>query len=272
VGVEEHTIEIGGADVFYRAASTPGATPVYLHSAPTSGGDWVEMLELTGGVAPDLPGFGRSHKPGHLDYSFEGYVRFIEELLDALELPEATLVGHGWGAAFALAFAQRHPDRVARLAAIDAIGLLETFRWPRVARLLRRPALGELIMGSLTRGLLARTLRAGSTDPETWSDARVETVWEQFDQGTQRAILRLLRSVDERSLAAAGAGLDELTQPALIAWGERDPWLPPALADEFGRRLPRAMVLRVPDAGHWPWLDQPELREQLAAFTGGDTA
>jgi pimeloyl-ACP methyl ester carboxylesterase len=272
VGVDEHTTEVAGASVFYRRAATAGTETLYLHSVPTSSDDWGELLALTGGVAPDLPGFGRSAKAETIDYSLPGYVTFVEAFLDALQLSEVILVGHGWGAAIALLFAQRHPDRVERVAAIDAIPLLPGFTWPAGARWLRRPAIGEMMMGSLSRRMLARLLRHASATSAAWPDARVTAIWEQFDQGTQRAILRLLRSIDERSLAAAGLDLGSLERPVLVVWGEQDSWLDPSFADAYARALPEATVERVADAGHWPWLDQPELRARLAAFVADSPA
>ena len=57
----------------------------YLHgvpdAAPTTGSPF---LERTGGLAPDLPGFGRSGKPGYLSYTIDEYDRFIERFLDEL--------------------------------------------------------------------------------------------------------------------------------------------------------------------------------------------
>jgi pimeloyl-ACP methyl ester carboxylesterase len=266
--VDELTIQVGGAPTFYRRAPVAGDEVLYLHSVPTSSDDWVDLLGLAGGVAPDLPGFGRSGKAGHLDYSLPGYVRFVENFLDELGLDSVTLVGHGWGAAIGLMFAQRSPERIDRLAIIDAIPLLPGFQWPGIARWWRRPVIGELVMGSVARWMLARMLRNGATTPEAWPDARIDRVWEQFDQGTQRAILRLFRSVDAGLLAAAGADLGELEQPALIVWGGRDPWIPPLFAESYAHRLPGATVERIPDAGHWPWLDQPEVTVRLAEFVG----
>jgi pimeloyl-ACP methyl ester carboxylesterase len=266
VGDDEHTIDVAGASVFYRRAPARDTEILYLHSVPTSSDDWPALLELTGGLAPDLPGFGRTSKAGNLDYSLSAYALFVEQFLDALDVPEVALVGHGWGAAIGLLFAQRHPQRVTRLAIVDAVPLLDGFEWPAIARWLRRPGIGELVMGSVNRWLLARILRHGSATPEAWPDARVDAVWDQFDQGTQRAILRLHRSVDAPALAAAGEGLGGLEQPALVVWGEQDPWLPPAFADAYGQRLPHAAVERVTGAGHWPWLDQPALADRLAGF------
>jgi pimeloyl-ACP methyl ester carboxylesterase len=266
VGVDEHTIQVAGASVFYRRGPALGSEVLYLHSVPTSSDDWPALLELTGGLAPDLPGFGRTSKAGNLDYSLSAYALFVGQFLDALAVSEVALVGHGWGAAIGLLFAQQHPDRVTRLAIVDAVPLLDGFEWPAIARWLRRPGAGELLMGSVNRWLLARTLRHGSVAPGAWPDGRVDAVWDQFDQGTQRAILRLHRSVDEQALAACGAGLAELEQPALVVWGDQDPWLAPAFADAYARRLPQATVEHVSDAGHWPWLDQPALVQRLAGF------
>jgi pimeloyl-ACP methyl ester carboxylesterase len=266
VGVDEHTIAVAGASVFYRRAPARDTEVLYLHSVPTSSDDWPALLELTGGLAPDLPGFGRTGKAGNLDYSLAAYALFVEQFLDALEVPEVALVGHGWGAAIGLLFAQRHPDRVTRLAIIDAVPLLHGFDWPASLRWLRRPGIGELVMGSVNRWMLARILRHGSATPEAWPDARVNAVWDQFDQGTQRAILRLHRSVDAPALAAAGEGLADLDQPALVVWGDQDPWLAPAFADAYAQRLPHATVQHVAGAGHWPWFDDPGLAERLAAF------
>jgi len=264
VGVHEHTIEVAGSPVFYR--SSPGSNVLYLHSVPTSSDDWVEMLELTGGVAVDLPGFGRSGKGGQLDYSVNGYVDFLELFLFELELDRVAIVGHGWGAAFGLLLAARRPGLVSRLTLIDAVPLLDGFAWPAPVRWWRRLAVGELLMGSVNRWLLARTLRRGSASAAAWPDQRVKAIWEQFDQGTQRAILRLHRTTSEQGLAAAGARLSELDIPALVLWGERDPWLGAELADAYGERLPQAIVERIPAAGHWPWLDDAGVPDRVAAF------
>jgi pimeloyl-ACP methyl ester carboxylesterase len=265
-------IDVGGTSVFYRHHATTGGDVLYLHSVPTSSDDWTELLQLTGGIAPDLPGFGHSGKSAGYDYSLTGYADFVEALLDALSLSRVTLVGHGWGAAIGLVSAQRRPERIDRLVIIDPIPLLEDFRWPAIARWWRRPGVGELLMGSVSRRLLARLLRRGSVSPAAWSERRIDEVWEQFDQGTQRAILRLHRSAGERSLAAAGDRLQDLDQPALVVWGEQDPWLAPSFADAYARRLPSAQVERIPGAGHWPWLDEPQLTARVAAFAVGAQA
>jgi pimeloyl-ACP methyl ester carboxylesterase len=266
VRVEEHTTTIDDVPVFYRTAGEVGpgsGVPLYLHEALTSSDDVITFLERTGGLAPDLIGFGRSGKGGHLDYSPEGLVSFLARLLDELGLARVSPVGHGWGGALALLLALREPARVQRTVLIDAVPLLDGFRWHRPARLWRRRMVGELVMGSVTRRQLARFLRKGG---QAWSDERLSAIWEQFDQGTQRALLRLHRAADEQTLAQLGTPLPSLTAPALVIWGERDPWFAPEFAGAYGAALPNARVEGVGDAGHWPWIDQPKVIDLVADF------
>src|SRR6202020_2267779 len=91
VGDDEHTIAVAGASAFYRRAPARDTEVLSLHSVPTSSDDWTAPLELTGGLAPDLPGFGRSSKAGNLDYSLPAYALFVEQFLDALDVREVAL-------------------------------------------------------------------------------------------------------------------------------------------------------------------------------------
>jgi pimeloyl-ACP methyl ester carboxylesterase len=267
VAVAEHTEEIDGQPIFWRSA--PGAEPpvVYLHGVPDSSETWLPFLERTGGVAPDLPGFGRSAKRGDFDNSIPGYDRWLEGFLDHAGLDRFRLVVHDWGGV-GLALAQRQPERVARLVVADAVPFLPGYRWHWIARIWRRPGLGELAMGLSTRWGLARLSRQATPRPGGLPREFLDSVWSHFDQGTQRAILRLYRSAPEDVLAAAGRDLGRIAAPALVVWGERDPYLDPGLADAYAAALGDARTLRVPDAGHWPWLDVPELVDQICDFVG----
>jgi pimeloyl-ACP methyl ester carboxylesterase len=268
VRVDDHTIDIGGTPVYYRTAGeAPADVPIlYLHGLPTSSDDWTAFLERTGGIAPDLLGFGRSGKAGNLDYSLDGHADFIELLLARLSVEQVQLVAHDWGAGGGLVFAQRHPERIEKLVLIDPLPLLDGVVHGRAANIWRRRLVGELVMGSVTKPLLARALRNATVTPDAWSADRLQAVWDQFDQGTQRAIIRLYRATGPEQLAAAGADLGTLPAPALILWGEQDPWLAPAYADAYAGRLQNATFQRIVGAGHWPWLDRPDLIETVATF------
>lgn len=200
--VDEHTIELASAPVHYRSAPAGAVTPVYLHGVPASSEEWTSQLERTGGVAPDLLGFGRSAKGGHLEYTVPALAAFVQLLIDHLELQRVALVGRQWGAVVALELAAR--IRPERIALIDPLPLIAGHRWGRLERALRTPLIGELAMGATTKKALARFL------PET---AHLDSAWHDFDQGTQRAILRLYRATEPDYLAR----LEPVQIDALIA-------------------------------------------------------
>ncbi len=113
---------------------------------------------------------------------------------------------------------------------------------------------------------MRRELRRATVRRNAWSAERLNAIWEQFDQGTQRALLRLHRAADEAHLAELGAELRSVRVSTLVVWGERDPWFSPELADAYGAALPDTRIERIADAGHWPWLDQAQVIELVASF------
>jgi pimeloyl-ACP methyl ester carboxylesterase len=271
--VIEHAAHVGELPVFWRSAPPAGedgdhAPVLYLHGVPTSSEDWIEFLKRSGGLAPDLPGFGRSGKPAHFDYSIAGYADFIERFLELVGVERVQLVVHDWGVV-GLAFAQRHPERVRRLVVTNVVPLLPGYRWHRTARLWRTPLVGELAMGATTRGVLRRATRTANAAPGPLPEEWLDAVLAHFDHGTQRAILRLYRSAPPDALARAGAALDRVRAPALVVWGLRDPYIPARFAGELARALPSAELLELPDAGHWWWLDRPDAVERVTGFLTG---
>lgn len=263
--VTEHHAEWDGQPVFWRSA--PSAVPVlYVHGVPTSADDWTPFLARGGGLAPDLPGFGRAGKRGDGAYTMAGYDRWLEQFLDRLEVDRFRLVVHDWGGV-GLLLAQRAPERVERLVVMSCVPLLPGYRWHRIARAWRTPWIGELLMGAVTRWALKQATRGANATPGPMPDAWLDEVMAGWDVGTQRAILRLYRSSGEEQLALAGLGLGRLTCPALVVWGEQDPYVPATFADAYADALGGpAEVLRLPDAGHWPWLDRPDLVGTVTDF------
>ncbi|HEX3433857.1 MAG TPA: alpha/beta hydrolase [Solirubrobacteraceae bacterium] len=291
--VHDHEAELNGMPVFWRSASpaegdngasaaaagsgaVPGdsgasqtSVPLYLHGVPDSSDEWLEFLARSGGLAPDLPGFGRSGKAGSLRFDIDEYADFIESFLELTGTERVRMVVHDWGGV-GLAFAQRHPHRVERLVVINAVPFLPGYRWHRTARIWRTPLLGELAMGSTNARVLRLLSREGNATPGPMPEQWQKSVLEHFDQGTQRAILRLYRSSPPDVLAAAGARLGELRElgvPALVVWGQRDPYIAARFGKAYAEVLDAELV-ELPDAGHWPWLDRADAIDRVVQFVG----
>lgn len=249
---------------FEAPADGPGSPILYVHGVPTGGWEWRAFLERTGGYAPDLPGFGDSGKLASFDYSIEGYGRWLRAFADQRGLERLSLVVHDWGSV-GLALAQSAPERIDRLVIAASVPFLPDYRWHAIARQWRRPLIGELAMGFTFKAAMRVMLNRSNRDP--LPSELVDEAWKHFDHGTQRAILKLYRSAPPEKLAAAGRDLGSIAAPALVIYGERDPYLPSELAQRYAGALGgEASVRVVEDAGHWPWLDEPALIGEIASF------
>ncbi len=261
---------VDGVSTFFRRVAGEGAPVLFVHGNPTNSGDWLPFLERLErpALALDLPGWGRSERPApaDFDYSMRGLARFVTRFLSRMDIDEYSLVVHDWGAV-ALIGAQEEPDRVRRLAIVNAVPLLPGYRWHRTARIWRTRGLGELSRLLATRRLVDLGLRESRGDLGRHDPAFVSEVLAQLrDRRGTEAILRLYRSADPAELAAAGAHLGGITAPALVAWGMRDRYLPATFGAAYATRLPNCELVELPGAGHWPWFEAPELVGRLTGF------
>jgi len=128
--IDRGTIEPRSIRLAYRdSAPDSNQTPVLLvHGSPGSG----EVLQTLAGllshefrvIVPDLPGFGSSARDLP-DYSFRAHGEYLIELMDALHIPKAQLLGFSMGGGVVLSIAHAAPQRVVSLVMLSAIGVQE---------------------------------------------------------------------------------------------------------------------------------------------------
>ncbi|MBA2505788.1 MAG: alpha/beta hydrolase [Thermoleophilaceae bacterium] len=261
----ERREEVAGIETYWLEAEGP-ANVLYVHGVPNNADMWRPFLERTGGVAMDLPGFGRSGKPADFAYGIEGYARWLGEFADAAELGDHSLCVHDWGAV-ALAHGAIRPAAIEKLAILNAVPFLPGYSWHPTARVWRTPVAGELLMGMTTRPGLKLLSRRGTVAPGPMADEFIDQVWEHFDHGTQRAILKLYRASPPDVLERAGTALEHLDVPALVVWGAEDEFIPTSFAEAYAEALPgEARVELIEGASHWPWIDKPEVIDLVAGY------
>ena len=267
LSLAERRTEVRGVQVQLLEAAPQTPEPVlYLHGNPTASWLWRPFLERTGGIAPDLPGFGRSSLPYGFDASLDGYSYFLEALADELLPPRFMLVAHDIGAIAGLVLAQRIPDRITRLVIMNHAPLLPGYHWHVAARIWRRRVIGELAMRLVfTRGRLEKAMysRKGEPMPADF----VANVREALDDREKRAILTLYRSMSERDLAEAGRNLDAIKAPALVLWATEDPYIGARFGADYAAALGGEVTLEVLEgAGHWMWLERPDVIDRVADY------
>ena len=257
--IELHEAELDGLPVVWRSAPGDGVPTLWLHGVPDSGELWTPFLERAGGVAPDLPGFGRSAKRGDLDYSIGGYADWLERFCELAGLERVRLAMHDWGVV-GLAFAQRAPERVERIVAINTVPLLPGYRWHPLARVWRTPVAGEIAMGFAVGPVRAPAAARG---PRRARARRASTPARSGRSCGSTAPARPPCS------PPPGAGSARIGAPALVLHGARDRYIPARFADGLAAALGDGRVEHVDGAGHWPWLDRPDVVERVAAFLAG---
>jgi pimeloyl-ACP methyl ester carboxylesterase len=249
-----------------------GPPLLMIHGNPDTHAIWRPLVDRLKDrfrcITPDLPGFGGSEEPPGFDASFASRARFVDDLVDALGIREPVFLAvHDLGGGYGLTWMCEHPERV-RKVAIANTSFHASYRWHPWARVWRTPVLGELSMLLMNRALFARELRRGS---RKLSPRAIDDAYAAVTPATKRAVLRCYRASDPPLFAPWEARLHAIVPepvPAIVVWGEQDPYIPGAFADRFGARE----VHRFPDSGHWVIAEEPDaVAQKVRAFFDGPT-
>ncbi|MDR3448657.1 MAG: alpha/beta hydrolase [Alphaproteobacteria bacterium] len=234
---------------------------VFVHGNPGYSRDWEDLMERAATfcrcVAPDMPGFGQSARPEYFDYTVAGYADHLGALLTKLHIQKVHLVLHDFGGPWGLAWALAHPAALASLTLIDT-GVFPNYHWHYLARIWRTPFLGEVFNAMTTRFGFHMMLKHGN--PRGLPKAFIDAMYDHFDAGTKRAVLKLYRDTNNPGYMAERYrdAFRALTCPTLVIWGRADPYLPARYAEIQRDFFPKAEVHVLDDSGHWPFADNPE--------------
>jgi pimeloyl-ACP methyl ester carboxylesterase len=266
VAFEPWEIELHGHRVIYRRAGN-GPPVVLIHGMVNSSRHWERVaLDLASDytvIAPDLIGHGDSPTPRG-DYSLGAHAASIRDLLAAIGVDRATIVGHSLGGGVAMQFFYQFPQRVERMALVSSGGLgrevsplLRGAALPGAAAMLRAAAHPRLVSG-LSRaaaGLRERGMRQG-----VYLEAVARALQPLQQPGARTAFVQTLRSVIDGhgQRVSARDRLYLLTSfPTLIVWGEHDNTIPLAHGREAHEAIPGSFFTTLPRAAHFPHLEDP---------------
>ena len=243
-----------------------GQPLLMVHGNPTWSFYWRNLIEAFRGrrrcVAVDHVGCGMSEQPQQYDYSLRRHTDNLIELIDALDLREATLLAHDWGGAIGLGAVCARRDRFRQLVLFNT-GAFPPHFVPLRIRLCRTPLLGRAAIRGLN--LFARAALSMAVERPLDREVRAGLLAPYGNWRQRVAIWRFVRDIPFSSahptwqvLAQLERDIQQLDLPTQLIWGMRDWCFNPSCLERFQQLMPHAEVTRLEQAGHYVVEDEAE--------------
>src|SRR4051812_21666669 len=267
-GARQERITVDGITTTVTEAGPPDAAQavVFAHGSPEYSRDFDGLLAGAArharAISFDWPGYGHAGDPVGWPYNLDGAAKFLGDLMDRLGVRSVDLVIHDFGGPWALQWAVAHPDRLHSVAIIDS-GVFIGYLGHPAALVWVTPGVGEASMMTTTRQVFDDSIQNPTALPSDFLDR----MYDNYDRATRCAILHYYRDLRQRTPDGVGRAqakvMSRRVRPALVVWGEKDPYIPTDVAYRQDQAFPGAQVRIVRGAGHWPWVDAPRQVEQL---------
>jgi pimeloyl-ACP methyl ester carboxylesterase len=264
-----HTVRVHGQQIAYLDMGA-GPPIILIHGFGGSMWQWEyqqhPLSQHFRVLTLDLPGAGLSDKPA-IDYRPDEMLDFFVGFMDAVKIPQATLVGNSMGAGLAIGMALTHPTRVAKLVLVDGLPqhVMANLASPSIRRALETSApswlvsFGNMLFGGL---LMKSVLKEIVYDPALLTPAVIE----RSNRNRQRpGLIKPIMTVRENvPLWESGFAtrLGEITHPTLVLWGVEDRVFPIAVGEELHQTIKGSRFIRIPNAGHIPQWERPDVVNQ----------
>ena len=223
-------------------------TVVFLHGLFGTPEHWRSVMNALADdyrlVAPQLPLDRRPDRRSDGIKSLDDLIDFVAQTIFTLDLPPVVLCGNSLGGLVSVEMCLRHPDRVAGLILAGSAGIFE-----RSLTSGERPKPSREFVRSIALDIFA--------DEALITDEMVEDWYQSvLDRDYVRFLLRISRATRDWRL---GDDLRRLDLPTLIVWGRDDKVTPPAVAEEFKRKIAHSRLEYIEACGHAPSLEQPAI-------------
>ncbi|MBO4323851.1 MAG: alpha/beta hydrolase [Lachnospiraceae bacterium] len=241
-------ISIQGYNVNYKITGEGERTLVILQG-------WGTKLEVYDSVAAavnhgmrvvqfDFPGFGGSDEPRE-SWGVDEFADFFTEFMKALEIKEATLLGHSFGGRIIIKLANREnlPFTITNIIFVDAAGIRAKLTGKQKRKQRRYKILKKI--------LLCKPIHA--MFPELIDDWKSKQGSADYRNATPRMRECMVKSINEDLTDL----LPGIRQEVLLIWGDNDTATPLADAKKMEAMIPNNGLVVLSPAGHYSFLDQP---------------
>lgn len=255
---QDRFLSIGGRLVHVEQAGQ-GEPVVLLHGFGASTYSWRKVMPGLAAsfhvIAIDFNGFGYTERPRDLEsYTKEGQGKMVLDVMDALKIERAHIIGHSYGGGITLWLASRHPERFLSMVLVDSSA--PTYSDTRRSRAASLKPVTRLFLRSfvLRPSVIRKALLHSFYDD---SLVTPELVQAYFDRVRVEGVVEGYYGLTvPRRTPPDRVDLAKIDVPALVIWGENDELI--AVAD--GRRaaeMLRAKFVPFPKTGHVPMEERP---------------
>ena len=256
----------------YAEAGSGKNLVILLHGFPEFWYSWRKQLDALSAsfhvIAPDLRGYNLSDKPPRVeDYKIDRVAEDVVGLIDHFGAEQAAVVGHDWGAGVAWLLAQKHPERVSKLAVLQ-VPLQAVFRANLTFKQFLRswymfffqiPRLPEWLIKLRNFRAIEDTFTKKIFRKNTFTPADVELYKEAARQpGALTGAINYYRAnVFDRLFVRRRKGNEsresgKVQVPTLFIFGEQDFAIIPASVRGLDKYIDAYYrEVRIPDSGHW---------------------
>lgn len=263
-GFRTETVPISDARlVIYRAGQGEGReTLILLHGYSADRQVWPRfakhLLDRYDIVIPDLAGHGDTGFTSGLDYSAPAQARRVIELMDALKISRAHVVGNSMGGFIAAHLGRAYPVRIASATLIDPAGVIS----PEPSDLDRLLAEGHnpflIDSPESFRSFYAMTMAQPPFLPGFVLDGMARSYAQR-----RAELAEIFRGFHHRDLL--DGELASITVPVLIIWGRLDRLIHVSAAPVWAQGLPHAQLQILDGIGHMPMVERPAQTAGLVA-------
>jgi len=261
------SISTGGFATNYHDVGA-GAPVLLIHGSGPGVSAWANwrlllpvLAQTRRVIAPDMRGFGFTERPANpadsSAYSMAAWVQQAVDLLDALKIEQADLVGNSFGGALALALAITHPKRVRRLVLMGSVGVPFEIT----------PGLDAVWGYTPSLATMRALLDIFAFNPALATDELAALRYQASIQpGFQEAFAAMFPAPRQRwvdAMASPEAAIRALPHQTLVVHGREDRVIPLRNSLTLANWIERAQLHVFGQCGHWTQIEHAARFAQL---------
>lgn len=233
-----------------------GAPVLFIHGSGPGVSAWANwrlvlpvLAQTRRVIAPDMAGFGFTERVPGAAYTMDAWVQQALDLLDALDIERADVVGNSFGGALALALAIRAPHRVRRLVLMGSVGVPFAIT----------PGLDAVWGYTPSFANMRRIMDVFAFDRALVTDELAQLRYEASTRpGFQETFGAMFPAPRQRwvdAMASPEAALRALPHETLLIHGREDQVIPLATSLTLSQWIPRSQLHVFGRCGHWTQIE-----------------